>query len=733
MKKKKICAALLAGTMLFTSISGCGKTSAAPEDELATEEVTAGTEESGDDTGEIMAPASYDEDSSKIYDEALGEYYDLYQQAKDSSNTIAERYAKMGVAEAKLLEACVMLPTENKAGGYAVSRVAPHTKTPVLWGNDGYRWHQYLVTTDPIAKEDIAAMREKYKELKGTGTYEDWAKSYLEEKGYTLKDTYNYNLYTGDPTTWDVLSTSLNADTEPLVNTYDGLMEYDIEGEQQPALAESYTVSDDGLTYTFKIRQGVEWVDSQGRKVADVVADDFVAGMQHALDCKGGLEYLVDGVIDGASEYIAGETTDFSKVGVKAVDDYTLEYTLTEPSVYFTSMFGYGLFAPMSRTYYTSQGGKFGTEFNESASDYNYGKSPDAIAYCGPYLITNFTSKNTIVFKANDSYWNKDNINIHTLTWVYTDESDDQKDYNKFVSGVVDSTGLTTTMLEMAKQDGNFDKYAYVSDSDATTYASFYNLNRNLFANMNDSKAAVSEKSDEEKERTTKAMQNVHFRRAVTFATDRASMLANKRGEDLKYNALRNSYTPGNFVTLPEDVTIDINGTPTDFAAGTQYGAVVQAQIDADGFPAKVYDPEGNNGDGGSDGFDGWYNPEEAVNEMELAISELAEEGVTIDEEHPIQIDFPNPSTVEVFNNMHHTLKQSVESVLGGKVVVNLIDCKDVDEWYYTGYYTDYGYEANYDAYDVSGWGPDYGDPQTYLDTYLPDYAGYMTKNLGIY
>lgn len=733
MKKKKICAALLAGTMLFTSVTGCGQTSAAPEDELATEEVTAGTEESGDTNGEIAAPASYDEDSSKIYDAALGEFYDTYMQAKDQSNTISERYAKMAVSEAKLLEACVMLPSECKGAGYAISRVAPHTATPILWGNDESRWHQYLVTTDPIAKEDIAAMREKYNELKGTGTYEDWAKSYLEEKGYTLKDSYNYNLYTSDPTTWDVLSTSQAADTEPLVNTYDGLMEYDIEGEQQPALAESYSVSDDGLTYTFKIRQGVEWVDSQGRKVADVVADDFVAGMQHALDCQGGLEYLVDGVIDGVTEYISGEITDFSKVGIKAVDDYTLEYTLTEPCSYFTSMLGYGLFAPLSRTYYTSQGGKFGTEFNSSASDYNYGKSPDSIAYCGPYLITNYTSKNTIVFKANDTYWNKDNINIHTITWVYEDQSDDQKSYNNLITGVVDGAGLTTTMLEMAKQDGNFDKYAYISSSDATTYASFYNLNRNAFANMNDSTAAVSEKTDEENKRTTTAMQNVHFRRAITFATDRPSMLAHKKGEDLKLNALRNSYTPGNFVTLPEDVTIDINGTATDFAAGTQYGAIVQAQIDADGFPAKVYDPTANNGEGGSDGFDGWYNPEEAVKELDTAISELAEEGVTIDEEHPIYIDFPNPSNVEVFNNMHHTYKQSIEAALGGKVIINLVDCKDADEWYYTGYYADYGYQGNYDTYDVSGWGPDYGDPATYLDTYLPDYSGYMTKNLGIF
>ena len=66
-------------------------------------------------------------------------------------------------------------------------------------------------------------------------------------------------------------------------------------------------------------------------------------------------------------------------------------------------------------------------------------------------------------------------------------------------------------------------------------------------------------------------------------------------------------------------------------------------------------------------------------------------------------------------------------------VVINLVSCVSTDEWYYAGYYTDFGYEANYDVYDLSGWGPDYGDPTTYLDTFLPDYAGYMIKCIGIY
>ena len=210
-------------------------------------------------------------------------------------------------------------------------------------------------------------------------------------------------------------------------------------------------------------------------------------------------------------------------------------------------------------------------------------------------------------------------------------------------------------------------------------------------------------------------------------------MNAQVTGEDLKLTSLRNSYIPGTFLTLPEDVTIDINGTATDFAAGTYYGAIMQAQIDADGVAIKVWDPSADDGIGSSAGFDGWYNVDNAVAELNTAIDELAAEGVTIDESNPIQIDYPYPSVSEVYTNKANAYKQSIESALGGKVVVNLVDTTDNDGWYYAGYYTSYGYEANYDMYDLSGWGPDYGDPQTYLDTFLPDYAGYMVKCIGIY
>lgn len=729
--KKKLVSAMLVLSMC-SSLVACGN-SGANDDVVGTE---AGTESAsatdGSGESEISMPDGYDATSSSIYNEQLGDFYTAYQTALEAED-IDERFALEAIAEAKLLESAVMVPTQTKGGGYAVSRVVPYTAPNVLWGNDYERYHNTLVVDSDkfITSADRDAIKAKYKELKGTGTYTEWVKGYLADQGYTLKDSYALT-YVSDPVTWDALNTSLAADSEAIINTYDGLMEYDNEGELQPALAESYEVSDDGLTYTFHIRQGVSWVDSQGREVADVTADDFVAGMQHMMDCQAGLEYLVQGVIVGADAYISGETSDFSEVGVKAVDDYTLEYTLEQPTSYFMTMLGYGVFAPMSRSYYESQGGKFGVEFDSSASDYTYGKDPNSIAYCGPYLVTSSTEKNSIVFELNESYWNAANVANKKITWVYNDGSDATKAYNDAVAGTVDGSSLTTSALELAKKDGNFDEYAYVSATDATSFSAFVNLNRNAFYNFNDSSKAVSTESAEEQARTNQAVQNVHFRRALAMSFDRGQYNAVTYGEDLKYNALRNSYTPGNFVSLSKDVTVSINGEDVTFPAGTNYGEIVQAQIDADGVKVTVFDKDSTN-EQQSDGFDGWYNVDNAREEMAQAVDELKAEGLEITAENPIQLDLPYPSSDEIYTNRANVYKQSLEEGLEGLVQVNLVDCNDATTWYYTGYYTSYGYENNYDLFDLSGWGPDYGDPQTYLNTFLPDYAGYVTKSLGIF
>ncbi len=676
----------------------------------------------------------YDKLSQAIYDDVLGEFYTIYEDAKKATN-VSERQALMAVAEAKLLASGVMLPLSSNGGNYAISRAVPNTVTSTLWGNDSYRYHNILVATEPLTAAHRDELKALWNEKKGTGTWEAEARKYMASKGYTLTDKYTIG-YSSDPQTWDVLATSMAADSEAIVNTYDGLYEYDSENRLMPALAESYTVSADGKTYTFKIRQGVKWVDAQGRVVADVKADDFVAGMQHMMDAAEGLEYLTGAAganIVNADEYIGGEVTDFAQVGVKAADDHTLVYTLTQPTSFFMTMLGYGVFAPMSREYYTSQGGKFGADFKPDAEDYNYGKTPNNIAYCGPYLVTNATAENTIVFQANKNYWNADNINIKTLTWLYNDGEDQTKAYNDMKAGTLSGCGLNASSVEAAKKDGMFDTYAYVSACDATSFMAFVNLHRVALANFNDNTQVVSSKTEDQVARSNVAMLNQNFRLALATAVDRGNYNAQSVGEDLKLTSLRNSYTPGTFVSLAEDVTIKINGTDKTYPAGTFYGQIMQDQLDADGIKIKAWDPAADGGVGSTDGFDGWYNPTAASEYMTKAIEELKAQGIEISKENPIYLDLPTFTGSESYKNRSNAYKQSVEAATDGCIIINLTECVDSKQWYYAGYYPTTGAEGNYDICDLSGWGPDYGDPQSYLDTMLPAYIGYMTKAIGLF
>lgn len=733
---KKFLALLLAVVMVL-SLAACGSqptaTPSATEAPAAdATEAPATSEPLAADTYllEDFDAEGYTDESSAVYQEVLGEFDALFEEAKGVQN-VSERYALMAIAEAKLLESGVLLPASRKGGNYAISRVAPYTVNSTLWGNDSERFHDALVATEPITKADRDELRTMWNELKGTGTYLEKTAEYLTGKGYELKDSYTLG-YASDPVTWDALATSRSADSEAIVNTFDGLMEYDVENVQQPALAESYEVSEDGLVYTFHLRSGAVWVDSQGRKVADVKADDFVAGMQHMLDAAGGLEYLVCspagggcGIV-GTDDYVNQVNTDFSAVGVKALDELTVEYTLTEPCSFFLTMLGYNCFAPMSREYFLSQGGGFGADYAPDSETYLYGKTPENIAYCGPYLVKNNTAESTITFVANPSYWNADGINIHTLTWLFNDGTDATKAYTDTMAGTLDGAGLNASAVEAAKNDGVFDELAYTSLTDATAFSAFVNVNRHNFSNATDTTSVRSTQTVSQADRTALAVKNQAFRQALLLAVDRAAYNAQSVGEELKLTSLCNSYTPGNFVFLDEEATVDINGTATTYPAGTFYGEILQAQLDADGFPIKVWDAELGTGDG----FDGWYNPEAAAEYLDKAISEL---GIEITAENPIYLDLPAFTASESFYNKANAFKQSVEAALGGKVIINLTECVDSNAWYYSGYYTDYGYEANYDVYDVSGWGPDYGDPATYLNTMLPDYSGYMAKCLGLF
>ena len=735
--KKKFLSLVLALVMLLSLVACGNKNEPATEptpDTPPVEDTTPDTPDTPDEPAEVVNYTEASHDDDEIYALVMGEFDEAYAKALAESN-VSTRYALMAVAEAKMLEAGIMAPTTSKGGNYAINRLAPYGTTPCLWGNDRTRYYRYIVLDKDAEGNDNAllkdadrvAIKEYWKEVKETATEQeflDWVKNFLtNEKGYTLKDTYGM-AYSDDPQTFDALATYRASDSEVLVNTYDGLLEYNCLDQQSPALAESYEESADGLTYTFHIRQGVVWTDSQGREVAPVTADDWVAALQHALDNPGNLEFLVAGVIKGVNEYLSG-SADFSAVGVKAVDEYTLEYTLEQPTSYFVTMLGYGIFAPMCRSFYESLGGTFGPD----ATSGEYGTGPDKIAYCGPYVITNFTPKNTFVFKANDKYWNKDAVNVKTLTWYFNDGSDTMKSYNDFVNGIIDGCGLNDSNMSQAKTDGNYDGYAYGTSTDATSYMGWFNVNRGIWHNEKDETKAVSPQDDEAKARTHAAMLNQNFRMAICTGFDRAAFNAQSVGEELREKNLINSYVPGTFVSLQEDVTIDL-GT---FPAGTRYGEILQAQITADGFPMTVWNPDGDDGVGSSSGFDGWYNPTASKEFMDKAVEELGAAGLEISAENPIQIDIPYAGNSEQFSNRAHVFKQSIETNTEGRIQVNLVACTDAAEWNDATYWPESGAGMNGNYMDNSGWSPDFGDPSSYLGTLYVNGDGSMLKNLGLY
>lgn len=745
---KKFMALLLAVVMVLSMVACGAKTetpaTTAPAATQATEAPAATEAPEAGYTGpdwDAINAMEYDDASDALYEFALGEFNEVYQDAKTEIEDLNLRMAKMAVAEAKLMESGVFVPVYGDGGTFAMSRVVPRSVCTVSWGIDEYKWHTMLVCNELITSEDRDALTGIWGAAADEASWLEEAKAFLDEHGYTLNDTYNLaNSY--EIATWDVIATSYTSDSYFISCTYSPLLQYDSKGVQQPAVATSVDVSADGTVYTFHLRDDVKWVDQQGREVAPVTANDWVASMMHMLDNNDALGYLMT-VSDGCGiknydAYLNGEVSDFAELGVKAIDDYTLEYTLEAPFPAFLSMMGYACFAPLNYEYYKSQGGTFGCEGDEYTAG-KYGTSPANIVYNGAYLVSNFTEKNIISYVPNPTYFNADAVNTPYVNWYYNDGSDTLRSYNEAKDGTIAACGFNSSALVLAKEEmpegadqTYFDLYHYTTKNSATTYCGWANLHRGSWTNYNDNTIGVSTQTPEEQARTQAAMINTNFRLALAMAFDRGAFNGTMVGEELKYAALKNSYTTGDFLVTTDEVTVDINGTATTFPAGTYYGVIEQAQLDADGFPIKVWDPTADGGAGSGDGFDGWFNADNAMKYLNAAVEELAQIGVEVSASNPIHIDVPYGAYSENQTNSRNAYKQSIEKATNGLVVVDLVGYDSGTDYQYAYYRTTSGAEANYDiAPGNSGWGPDYGDAQSFLDTIQP--YGYMTKNIGLY
>ena len=485
----------------------------------------------------------------------------------------------------------------------------------------------------------------------------------------TSGKTYNY-VYGGDPATLDYVSTNKKNMTTAVSNGVDGLFENDQYGNLKPSVAENWSVSQDGLTYTYKIRKGVKWYTSDGEEYANVTAKDFVTGLKHAADTNSEAIYLLQNSVKGLNDYLSGANKDFSNVGIKAVDDYTLQYTLSQPEPYWNSKLTYSVTWPVNEDFLKSKGKDFGKSTD-----------PTSILYNGPYLLKSLTTKSSIEFAKNENYWDKDNVYFDTVKLTYDDGTDQESLERNFTDGVYNLARLYPTSSNYSKVEKQYKDNIFYTQPGAAVEGVGINIDRQTYGH-------TSKENDQQKTSTKTALLNKDFRQSLGFAIDRTNYAAQLNGKEGGSTAVRNIFVKPDFVQ----------------ADGKDFGTMVMDQLPS-------YGDEWS-GVNLADSQDGLYNPEKAKAKFAQAKEALQAEGV----QFPIHLDVPVNQSNKIFVNQVQSLKQSIESALGKDNVVLDLHQLSTDDFYNITYSASNAAAEDWDLSVGVAWEPDYLDPSTYLD-----------------
>ena len=492
--------------------------------------------------------------------------------------------------------------------------------------------------------------------------------------------TFSY-VYETDPDSLNYLTTGKAAVANITSNVVDGLMENDRYGNFVPSMAEDWSVSQDGLTYTYKIRKDAKWYTSEGEEYAPVKAQDFVTGLKYAADNKSEALYLVQESIKGLDAYVKGEVKDFSEVGIKAIDDQTVQYTLNKPESFWNSKTTMGILAPVNEEFLTSKG-----------SDFAKATDPSSILYNGPFLLKSLVAKSSVEFEKNPNYWDKDNVHIDKVKLSFWDGQDTGKLADTFKDGGFSMARLFPTSAGYPELEKEFKDNIVYTPQDSATFLVGTNIDRQSYK-------YTSKTTDEQKTSTKKALLNKDFRQAIAFGFDRTAYASQVNGESGASKLLRNLFVPPTFVQ----------------ADGKNFGDLVKEKLVTYGDEWKDVNLD--------DAQDGLYNPEKAKAEFAKAKTALQAEGV----QFPIHLDMPVDQTNTTKVQRVQSLKQSLEATLGTDNVVIDIQQLQKDEVLNVTYFAETAAGEDWDLSDNVGWSPDYIDPSTYLDIIKPS-VGENTK-----
>lgn len=414
-------------------------------------------------------------------------------------------------------------------------------------------------------------------------------------------------LYSSELTTLNYLVTGLNNELSVCANLVDCLVEYDSFGNVEPALATSWEQNDDATVWTFHIREGVKWVDKDGNEVADVTANDWVSSARYACDANNAsstfytianvagaseyydytaylmaLETAVDGTdeagnpvklitnSDGEEEILeVAPEASIDDIGVRALDDYTLEFTLSDSCPYFISTVSFGPYMPVYGPFLEEQGSKFGTD---NAS----------MLYCGAFILSDYQPQVQRVLTKNESYWEKDCVYLDAVRMTYNAEATSIA-ATMYLSDDVDQADISSDLLSSMMADPQYADKIHPTRSD-TSYSYWYLFN-------------FDPKFDAEYEpdNWNLAVNNENFRNSIIHAFNRVPALATNDSYD-PMSLMSNTVTPAGFCAASKDFVAygDLSKYTNDYyfneAQALEYKEKAVAELTAAGatFPVKI-------------------------------------------------------------------------------------------------------------------------------------------------
>jgi len=246
-----------------------------------------------------------------------------------------------------------------------------------------------------------------------------------------------------------------------LNNVEEGLYRLNAKNEPEPALAKSYKVSDDKLTYTFTLKDNLKWSNGTA-----LTAKDFAYSWlkQMSTDATNGYSFIMTDYIVNGAEYLAGKAK-AADVGIKAVDDKTLEIKLKQPTAYFLRLTVLPMFFPLNETFVKAQGSAFALK-------------AENMLYCGPYTLATYDAATGSTLKKNDGYWDAANVKVPNVNVRIIKEQ--ATALNAYKSGELSRVVLSSADAAAMKTNAEFSSVSEFR----TTYVQ-YNLKDKALSNKN--------------------------------------------------------------------------------------------------------------------------------------------------------------------------------------------------------------------------------------------------------